>query len=188
MSSDIFSASRDYSRCALFYAVAQKNLGPAGVTLVVVRKEFLAQQKRELPDALSYAAQAKAASLLNTPPVSAIYTCLLMLRWMAAKGMETIEADNRKKAELLYGEVARNPLFVALVEPAGRSMMNVVFTTKDPGMESAFLKFCAVRDIEGVKGHRSVGGFRASLYNAVSMADVQALVAAMQEFEQNQTD
>ena len=184
MSSDIFSGRRDYSRCSLFYAVAQKNLGPAGVTLVVVRKNMLKSTARRLPDAFSYAAQAKAGSMLNTPPVAAIYTCLLMLRWIAERGMDRIEADNRMKAETLYAEVERNSLFKLPVERASRSGMNVVFTMENAAQEQAFLEYCAGRNIAGIKGHRSVGGFRASLYNAISVEDVAALVAAMQDFEQ----
>lgn len=184
MSSDIFSVARDYSQCALIYAVAQKNLGPAGVTLVLVRKDMLQRSAGNLPDALSYAAQAKAASMLNTPPVAAIYTCLLVLRWIIARGMERIEADNRKKAALLYDELMRNELFHSPVAEDSWSMMNVVFKMKDAAQEKAFLEYCAARNIEGIKGHRSVGGFRASLYNAVSIEDVEALVSAMQAYAQ----
>ncbi len=186
MSSDIFSGKRDYSRCALFYAVAQKNLGPAGVTLVVVRKDMFGRTLRPLPQALSYAAQARAGSLLNTPPVAAIYTCLLMLRWIAARGMDHIAADNATKADMLYGEIERNDLFRCPVETKSRSRMNAVFTMHDPKLEAPFLAFCSERGIEGIKGHRSVGGFRASMYNAVSVEDVAALVGAMKEFEYRQ--
>ena len=176
--------SRDYSRCALFYAVAQKNLGPAGVTLVVVRKDMLSRSARPLPDALNYAAQAAAKSMLNTPPVAAIYTCLLMLRWIAAQGMAHIEAVNRQKALLLYTAIDERKLFHCPVKADSRSLMNVVFTVADPATEAAFLQFAAARDIEGIKGHRSVGGFRASLYNAVSLADVARLTETMHDFEQ----
>jgi phosphoserine aminotransferase len=184
MSSDIFSGSRDYSKCALFYAVAQKNLGPAGVTLVVVRRNMLARTARKIPDALSYAAQSKDGSMLNTPPVFAIYTSLLVLRWIASQGMESIEAANRQKAALLYQEVERNSLFQCPVQEGSRSLMNVVFTGRDKSIEDAFTIFAASRNIEGIKGHRSVGGFRASLYNAVTLSDVSTLVTAMQDFEQ----
>ena len=146
---------------------------------------MLARNTRPLPDAMSYAAQAKADSMLNTPPVAAIYTCLLMLRWIAVRGMSRIEADNKAKAALLYAEVARNSLFQSPVEQSSRSMMNVVFTMKDPAREGLFLEYCAARNIAGIKGHRSVGGFRASLYNAVSVEDVEALVKAMQDFEKD---
>jgi phosphoserine aminotransferase len=183
MSSDIFSMKRDYRNCALIYAVAQKNLGPAGVTLILIRKDMLARIVRPLPDAMSYAAQAKAKSMLNTPPVAAIYISLLVLRWIAARGIDSIEADNRRKASLLYEEIDRNAFFQSPVEKGSRSMMNVVFTMKDAAREKAFLEYCAARDIEGIKGHRSVGGFRASLYNAVSPDDVEALVTAMRDFE-----
>lgn len=184
MSSDIFSLSRDWSRFALFYAVAQKNLGPAGVTLVVLRKDMLPKRVRPLPDAYNYAAQAAANSLLNTPPVAAIYSCLLMLRWIAARGMERIESDNRVKAFMLYEAIEASSIFHCPVEEGSRSRMNVVFTMKNAEDEKAFLAFAAARNIEGIKGHRSVGGFRASLYNAVSLEDVAALVDAMKEFEQ----
>jgi len=183
MSSDIFSRARNYSHCALFYAVAQKNLGPAGVTLVVVRKDMLKRSTRRLPDALSYAAQAKASSMLNTPPVAPIYTCLLMLRWIAERGIADIEEENRTKAAMLYAEIERNSLFQSPVAESSRSLMNVVFTMVDASREQAFLGYSAARDIEGIKGHRSVGGFRASLYNAVRLEDVTALVKAMQDFE-----
>jgi phosphoserine aminotransferase len=185
MSSDIFSGSRDYSRCALFYAVAQKNLGAAGVTLVVVRKDMLGRKTRSLPDVFSYAAQAKAGSMLNTPPVAAIYTSLLMLRWIAARGIKRIETDNNSKAAALYAEVDRNPLFQLPVESASRSDMNVVFTMKNAAQEQAFLDYCAGQNIAGIKGHRSVGGFRASLYNTVTVEEVSALIAAMQDFEKD---
>jgi phosphoserine aminotransferase len=121
--------------------------------------------------------------MLNTPPVAAIYISLLVLRWIAARGIDSIEADNRRKASLLYEEIDRNAFFQSPVEKGSRSMMNVVFTMKDAAREKAFLEYCAARDIEGIKGHRSVGGFRASLYNAVSPDDVEALVTAMRDFE-----
>lgn len=183
MSSDMFSMQRDYSRFDLIYAVAQKNLGPAGVTLVIVSKEMLNRSVRELPDAFNYAAQAKAGSMLNTPPVAAIYSSMLVLRWIAARGIGRIEADNREKARILYAEIDRNPLFQSPVAPASRSLMNAVFTMPDKNHEGAFLNFASEQGIEGIKGHRSVGGFRASMYNAVSIADVQALVHVMQDFE-----
>ncbi len=188
MSSDIFSMGRDYSRCALFYAVAQKNFGPAGVTLVAARRSMLESAVRPLPDALSYAAQMRAGSLLNTPPVAAIYTCLLTLRWIAARGMHAIETDNREKAALLYQTIDDSRVFHCPVAKASRSLMNVVFTMEHKEDEAAFAAFASGLDIEGIRGHRSVGGFRASLYNAVTIQDVAALVAAMKTFEQNQTE
>jgi phosphoserine aminotransferase len=183
MSSDIFSTKRDYDKCALFYAVAQKNIGPSGVTLVVIRRDMLQRIGHNLPDALSYAGQVHAGSLLNTPPVFAIYTSLLMLRWIADKSITAIEAENRQKAAALYAEIQRNSLFYAPVAKDSRSIMNVVFRGKDEAAERAFLPFAEERNIEGIAGHRSVGGFRASLYNAVTPEHVQYLIGAMQEFE-----
>ena len=182
MSSDIFSAARDYSKCALFYAVAQKNIGPAGATLVVVRKDMMDRTARALPDALSYRAQAAAKSLLNTPPVFAIYTSMLMLRRIAAKGITAIETEKKAKAALLYGAIEHHPAFYAVAEKDSRSSMNVVFRGKDEAVEAAFKAACREAGIEGVEGHRSVGGFRASLYNAVSMGDVEALVGVINGF------
>lgn len=179
MSSDIFSMARDYSRCALFYAVAQKNLGPAGVTLVVARKDFMEETKRALPPVFSYAEQAAANSLLNTAPVAAIYTSLLVLRWIAERGIEKIEADNRAKAALLYDAIDQSPHFYGTVDTNSRSLMNVTFRGKTEAVEKDFLAACKARGIEGIEGHRSVGGFRASLYNAVSLEDVKALVECL---------
>jgi phosphoserine aminotransferase len=183
MSSDIFSVKRDYDRCALIYAVAQKNFGPAGVTLVIARKSMVEGSVRPLPDALSYAAQMRANSLLNTPPVVAIYTSLLMLRWIEASGMETIEKNNREKARMLYEAIDSSSRFSCPVEVGSRSLMNVVFTMQTEEEEKAFLQYASYKGIEGIKGHRIVGGFRASLYNAVSLVDVTALIDAMKEFE-----
>jgi phosphoserine aminotransferase len=162
--------------------VAQKNLGPAGVTLVIVSKDMLNRTVRDLPDAFSYKAQAAAGSLLNTPPVAAIYSSMLVLRWIAERGIDRIEADNRAKAAKLYEEVDRNPMFNCPVDNGSRSLMNVIFRMNDTAQEAEFLEFAAGRGIEGIKGHRSVGGFRASLYNAISIQDVEALVGAMQDF------
>lgn len=183
MSSDIFSAKRDYSKCALFYAVAQKNVGPTGATLVVVRKDMLERIKRTMPDSLNYAAQAKAKSLLNTPPVFSIYTSMLMLRWIKALGMDTIEQQNRKKATLLYGVLEHSSSFDLVVGKESRSLMNVVFRGKDATVEERFLQQCQEANIEGVKGHRSVGGFRASLYNAVTLDDTRRLADVISHFK-----
>ncbi len=184
MSSDIFSLKRDYNKCALIYAVAQKNFGPAGVTLVIVRKSMAESGARRLPDVMSYAGQIRAGSLLNTPPVAAIYTCLLMLRWTKARGMETIEAENRRKAALLYQTIDQSKLFYCPVEKESRSIMNVIFRTHRQEDEAAFLQYAEQRQIVGIKGHRSVGGFRASLYNAVTIQEVSALCEAINTFEQ----
>lgn len=183
MSSDFLSRKLDFSACGLFYAVAQKNLGPAGVTLVAVRKDFLERMRSDLAPILSYKAHAAAHSVLNTPPVFAVYTSLLVLRWIAQEGLDTLEARNERKAATLYAELERNPLFQPLVEAPHRSRMNVVFRGRDAGVEQAFLQAATERGIGGIDGHRSVGGFRASLYNAVSEASVQELVAALRDFE-----
>ena len=182
MSSDIFSVRRDYSNCSLFYAVAQKNIGPAGATLVVVRKDMFPRIQRTLPDALNYAAQAKAGSLLNTAPVFAIYTSLLELRWIKEKGIDAIDAENRRKAAALYNALEKNDFFYCPVAAGSRSLMNVVFRGKDERTEQQLIAKCREHNIEGIEGHRSVGGFRASIYNAVSMEDVQQLVNLLGEF------
>lgn len=184
MSSDIFCSKRDYKRCAIFYAAAQKNFGPAGVALTVIRKDMLQHIKRDLPPMLNYAAHVKENSILNTANVFAIYTCLLMLRWIKAKGIETIEKDNRHKAQLLYTEIKRNSLFEPVViNKEDRSIMNVCFTAMNREDESAFITFCDQNNVTGIKGHRFTGGFRVSLYNAVPIKTVQDLITLMKEFE-----
>lgn len=186
MSSDIFCTRRDYSRYAIFYAAAQKNIGPAGVALAVVHRDMLGRIKRELPPMLSYKAHAAQNSILNTSPVFAVYASLLMLRWTKAKGIDAIEADNRLKAQLLYDEVERNALFNPFVtHKPDRSIMNVCFTAINNEIEKSFLQYCEQKNIVGVKGHRSVGGFRASLYNCVTVNAVQQLIVVMKEFEHN---
>jgi phosphoserine aminotransferase len=187
MSSDIFSRQRDYSRFAMIYAVAQKNVGAAGVTMVVLRKDLLAKIKRNLPPMLDYAKHARQHSVLNTPPVFAIYTCLLTLRWIKAQGMEKLEQQNNDKAALLYSVLDNSSIFQPVVQdPDSRSKMNVVFRGRDAATEQAFLAYAAAQHITGIAGHRSVGGFRVSLYNAISMADVEQLTDVMQQFEQEQ--
>jgi phosphoserine aminotransferase len=182
MSSDIFSRKIDYTCYAVFYAVAQKNLGAAGNTLVALRKDMLSQIKRKLPPMLDYAAHANKNSLLNTPPVFAVYVSLLMLRWIKGKDIATIEKENIAKAKLLYDEIDRNSLFTPIVKKEDRSMMNVCFTAAKE-QEQGFIDFCEANNITGVKGHRSTGGFRVSLYNAITLQAVEKLVAVMQEFE-----
>lgn len=182
MSSDIFSCNRDYSRCTMFFAVAQKNIGMAGVTLVVLRKEMHHRRVRELPGIFSYTAHAQANSLLNTAPVPAIYSCLLNLRWIEEKGPQNLYAANKRKAATLYAALEQNSSFQMIVSPASRSDMNVVFKMKQASQEAAFLDFCAARKLDGIAGHRSVGGFRVSLYNAISEEDVALLITAIQDF------
>lgn len=184
MSSDILSCPRDYKQYALFYAVAQKNIGPAGVTLVAIHRSFLKKTKSGNASMLDYAAHARQHSVLNTPPVMAIYTSLLMLRWIKQKGKETIFEDNRQKAQGLYDEIDRNSLFTGTVaHTTHRSGMNACFVAKDKDTEKRFIEFCNNNQIVGIEGHRQVGGFRASLYNAVSKSDVEKLVTLMREFE-----
>lgn len=183
MSSDVFCCKRDYSNFDLFYAVAQKNIGAAGTTLVVLKRDMLKKIKRSIPPMLSYAEQVAKNSVLNTSPVFAIYTALLTLRWTKTKGMEAIEKENREKAALLYAELERNSLFIPLVDKDSRSMMNVCFSAMDEATQHAFSRYSEERNITGIEGHRSAGAFRASLYNAVTLRDVKALVDVMQEFE-----
>ncbi len=187
MSSDILSKRMDYGNCALFYAAAQKNIGPAGATLVVLRKDMQERIVRELPPMLNYKAQVANNSVLNTSPVFAIYTSLLMLRWTHAKGIENIETENNRKAELLYEEIERNELFNPVVErKEDRSMMNVCFRAMNEEGERSFVNFCEKHNITGIKGHRYVGGFRVSLYNAVSLEQVKMLVDVMKEWERKE--
>lgn len=185
MSSDIFSCRRDYTNCALFYAVAQKNLGAVGNTLVAIRKDMTERIVRPIPPMLSFKEQVAKKSVLNTAPVFPIYVSLLMLRWIMAKGIDAIEADTNEKASLLYNELDRNNLFTGIVKKEDRSKMNIVFLGKDKIVEQQFLAFCEENDITGIAGHRSVGAFRVSLYNAISVANVKTLVSLMQDFEKN---
>ncbi len=183
MSSDIFSRDIDYSRFDMFYACAQKNIGPAGVTLAVVNKQLLKFKKRAIPPMLDYGEHVKKGSVLNTPPVFAIYTSLLTLRWIKEKGIEQIDKENKIKAALLYDEIERNTLFHFTVNRMDRSKMNVCFHAKDKETENAFKQYCEENGITGIEGHWSAGAFRVSLYNAISIADVEQLVATMKEFE-----
>lgn len=183
MSSDIFSGQRDYSRYDLFYAVAQKNLGAAGVTLVVVKKNMLDKIVRKLPPILDYKQHALQHSVLNTPPVFGIYVSLLSLRWIQQKGIKNLAAENNAKAEALYKEIERNSLLTAIVAAKDRSNMNVVFNALNEEMEHELIAYCNNNGIVGVKGHRSVGGLRVSLYNAISMAQVQQLITVLKAFE-----
>ncbi len=183
MSSDIFSRQLDFSKFSLIYAGAQKNMGAAGVTAVVIKKNLLNRAKRKFPTILNYAVQMEKESMYNTPPVFPIYVTLLTLRWIKAQGLATIESRNRKKAESLYAEIDRNTCFMAPVNFEDRSWMNVVFIAKHPEHEAAFLELCKSGGCVGLAGHRSVGGFRASLYNALTQESVDALIEIMKEFE-----
>lgn len=185
MSSDIFSRVIDVSQHGLIYAGAQKNVGPAGVTLVIVKDELLGKTGRTIPAIFNYEIHAKNGSLYNTPPVFAIYVTLLNLRWLKAKGgVSVIEQENIIKARTLYEEIERNSLFVATAEEPYRSRMNVTFVMKDPSLESQFLELAKERGLVGIKGHRSVGGFRASIYNSLGLSSINVLVDLMKEFEE----
>lgn len=183
MSSDIYSRTVDGTQFDLIYAGAQKNLGPAGATLVMLKKELLDKMVREVPSMLSYKVHADKDSMFNTPPAFAVYVCLLTLRWIEANGgTDAMEARNKAKADLLYSYLDEDNMFVPYVAAADRSRMNVTFNLSDAALEPAFLEACTKANISGVKGHRSVGGFRASMYNAMELNSVQALVDVMREF------
>jgi phosphoserine aminotransferase len=186
MSSDIFSRPLDIDRFALIYAGAQKNMGPAGVTLVIVRKDLLGKVDRPIPTMLDYRTHIAKGSSFNTPPVFPIYVSMLTLRWVKAQGgVEAMVPINEAKAKLIYDEIDRNPLFRGTVlDHADRSLMNATFTMTEgkEELEKEFLAACAAAGCEGVKGHRSVGGFRASIYNSMPQSSVQVLVDVMQEF------
>ncbi len=187
MSSDIFSRPIDVSKYALIYAGAQKNLGPSGATLVIVRNDVLGKVERPIPTMLDYRTHIKGESMFNTPATVPVFGCLQTLRWLKEQGgVEGMEKINIAKANLLYGELDRNKMFKSTVpDPADRSRMNVTFVMSEgyEAFEKEFDKFAEERELIGLKGHRSVGGFRASIYNAMPIEGVQALVDAMQEFE-----
>lgn len=183
MSSDIFSRVIDFNSFDLIYAGAQKNMGPAGVNLVIVNKNILGKIKRPIPTIMDYRNHIREGSMLNTPPVFAVYVCMLTLRWLKEMGgVAAVEKLNNAKAELLYSEIDRNPLFTGTVAKEDRSKMNVCFVMNDSALEEKFLDFVKEKNIVGIKGHRLVGGFRASLYNALPISSVEVLVDAMKTF------
>lgn len=185
MSSDIFSRPLEVERFGIIYAGAQKNLGPAGVTLVIIRKDFLEMTQRELPTMLNYNTHFQKNSSFNTPPVFPIYCSMLTLRWLKANGgLAAMQKKNQDKANLLYQEIDSNPLFSGVAAKEDRSLMNVTFVMADGQEELAdeFLADCAAAACIGVKGHRSVGGFRASIYNAMPKEGVETLVGVMKAF------
>ncbi len=184
MSSDILSRTIDFNAFDLIYAGAQKNIGAAGVSIVVVSKNILGKTKRIIPAMMDYRNHIKEGSMLNTPPVFAVYVCMLTLRWLKKQGgVQAIEKLNNEKAAMLYAEIDRNHLFKGTVATKDRSKMNVCFVMNDPALEPAFLKYVSDANIVGIKGHRSVGGFRASLYNALPISSVEVLTALMKNFE-----
>ncbi len=186
MSSDIFSREINMDDFSLIYAGAQKNMGPAGATLVIVKDEILGKVSRKIPAILNYKSHIEGGSMYNTPPVFAIYVCMLTLQWLKnLGGLKEMEKRNLAKAQLLYSEIDRNLLFKGTAANEDRSFMNVCFVMEDVNLEKSFLAQCEKRGIVGIKGHRSVGGFRASIYNALPIESVQVLVDMMQEFEKN---
>ena len=190
MSSDILSRPVDVSKYALIYGGAQKNLAPAGVSFVIVRDDMLQNIKRELPTMMKVNTHVENNSMFNTPPVFPIYVLRETLKWMKAEGgMDVIYARNLKKAELLYAEIDRNSLFRGTVAEEDRSLMNICFVMSEGKEDLApkFMEFAKSKGMVGIKGHRLVGGFRASCYNALPKESVEALVACMQEFEQLKT-
>ncbi|PJE44300.1 MAG: 3-phosphoserine/phosphohydroxythreonine transaminase [Flavobacterium sp.] len=184
MSSDIFSRTLDFSQFDLIYAGAQKNMGAAGTTLVVVKEEILGKTGRAIPSILDYQKHIKAESMYNTPSVFAVYTCLLTLQWLKNQGgIAAIEKVNEAKANLLYNEIDRNSMFKGTAAVADRSFMNATFLLENPELQESFDKMWKAAGISGITGHRSVGGYRASMYNALPLESVQVLVDVMKEFE-----
>ena len=186
MSSDILTRKVDVSKYALIYGGAQKNAGPAGVAFAIIRKDSLGKVSRYIPTMLDYRVHIDKQSMFNTPPVFPIFVMNETLKWLkSVGGVEAIQVQDEKKAELLYAEIDRNPMFRGTADKADRSIMNVCFVMAEgyEDRQDEFLEFAKSRDIVGIKGHRSVGGFRASIYNACTIEDVQALVDCMQEFE-----
>ncbi len=186
MSSDIFSRTVDVSKYAIIYGGAQKNLGPAGVTFVIIRDDILGKVDRYIPTMLDYRTHIENGSMFNTPPCLPIYTCLETLRWLKKLGgVEVMQKMNKEKADLLYEEIERNPLFKTTAEKDSRSLMNICFVMEEAyqDLEKDFLSFATSKGMTGIKGHRSVGGFRASVYNAMPKESVLALIDTMQEFE-----
>jgi len=185
MSSDIFSRKVDARQFSLIYAGAQKNMGPAGATMVMIRKDFLEKNKPNLLTMLDYKTHVKAGSMFNTPPVFPVYVVMLTLRWLKKiGGVSAIEKINEEKAKLLYAEIDRNSMFEGtVINKEDRSNMNVCFRLKNETLEPEFDKLWKEANISGIRGHRDVGGYRASLYNALSIESVKVLIEVMQEFE-----
>lgn len=184
MSSDILSRVLDFNSFDLIYAGAQKNMGAAGVNIVVVNKNILGKIKRPIPTIMDYRNHIAEGSMLNTPPVFAVYVCMLTLRWLKAEGgVAEMEKRNNVKAELLYNAIDESEIFKGTVVKEDRSKMNVCFVMDNADQEAAFLSYTKQLGIAGIKGHRSVGGFRASLYNALTRNSVEVLVKAMKDFE-----
>jgi phosphoserine aminotransferase len=185
MSSDILSRQLDFNKFDLIYAGAQKNMGAAGVNLVVVNKNILGKVTRKIPTILDYQNHIKEGSMLNTPPVFAVYVVLLTLRWLKKMGgVAALEKINTTKADLFYKTLDSLPVFKGIVAKEDRSNMNAVFVMEDPALEKEFLDLCKKENMIGVKGHRSIGGFRVSMYNALTLESVKAITELMKQFAQ----
>ncbi|MCC4213723.1 3-phosphoserine/phosphohydroxythreonine transaminase [Leeuwenhoekiella parthenopeia] len=184
MSSDIFSRNIDFSKFGIIYAGAQKNMGPAGTTLVVIKEDLLGKVTRQIPNMLDYAQHVSKGSMYNTPPVFAVYVSLLTMRWLKSKGgISAIEEENEKKATLIYSEIDLNPLFTGFAAKEDRSFMNATFNLTEDNLKETFDAMVKEAGISGVNGHRSVGGYRASMYNALPLKSVGVLVDVMSELE-----
>ena len=184
MSSDLFSRKVDGNKFALIYAGAQKNIGPAGSTMVMIHKDMVGKSDRKKLSMLDYGIHIKDGSMYNTPPVFPVYVTMLTLRWLKQNGgVEWIEKINNQKAELLYGEIDRNSMFYGTAATEDRSYMNVCFLLHKTELEAEFDKMAKEANLSGIRGHRSVGGYRASIYNAMPLESVQVLVDVMKEFE-----
>jgi len=184
MSSDIFSRQMDYSKFDLIYAGAQKNMGPAGTTLVIIKEDILGEVSRKIPSMLDYKVHLSKDSMFNTPAVYAVYVSLLTMKWLKEQGgIKAIEEQNEKKAQLLYSEIDINPLFRGFTAKEDRSIMNATFNLTKDSLKEEFDKMWKDAGINGLNGHRSVGGYRASMYNALPLESVQILVDVMSDLE-----
>jgi phosphoserine aminotransferase len=184
MSSDIFSRQLDFSKFDIIYAGAQKNMGPAGTTLVVVKEDVLGKVSRKIPSMMDYKTHISKSSMFNTPPVFAVYVSMLTMEWLKnLGGIAAIEEENDKKSRLMYSEIDLNPLFKGYATKGDRSFMNATFTMVDDNLKETFDTMLKEAGISGLNGHRSVGGYRASMYNAMPLDSVKALVEVMSELE-----
>lgn len=184
MSSDIFSRQMDFSQFDLIYAGAQKNMGPAGATLVVVKEDILGKVSRKIPSMMDYSVHVAKDSMFNTPPVFAVYVSMLTMQWLKdLGGITAIEEINERKANLIYSEIELNPVFSGIAAKDDRSNMNATFNITDDELKDVFDDMCKEAGISGINGHRSVGGYRASMYNALPMESVGVLVDIMSELE-----
>jgi phosphoserine aminotransferase len=188
MSSDILSREIDFNKFGVIYAGAQKNAGAAGATMVIINKNLLGNVQRSIPSMLDYRVHINNGSMYNTPPVFAVYVCMLTLRWLKNMGgVKKVEKLNERKASLLYNTIDTLPLFTGTVAKEDRSKMNVCFVMKEEALEKEFAELCQKEGMVGVKGHRTVGGFRVSLYNALPLESVEALTDLMKDFAQRKS-